>query len=335
MIETPALSANNADIIIFAALAVIVLIVFMTLQAEDATQQQLKARLKKMRQRYHASTGLISETKMTLRRQVADEPGGLIGILLKPLPNIDRLQDKLLRARYENLSAKVFLLRSTLVALCCAGAAVAFHKPILLGLAVGLVIGFVIPIKVLNHKIDKHMKKFLQIFPDGIDLIVRGLRSGLPIAEGISVVAREVPDPVGEIFRHVTDSVKLGVPLEKALQDMARQLNNTEFNFFATSIVLQRETGGNLGEILGNLSDVLRKRFTMKMKIKAMTSEARASAIIVGSLPFFVSAATQVMSPGYLNLLWEDKRGTHMLMLAAGMLWLGVTTMKRMAKFEL
>jgi tight adherence protein B len=337
MLQTQSISAGNADMIVFAALGVIVLIIFLSFQAGDAAQQRVRARLKRIRKRYHAtgSTGLIAETKMTLRRQIAEEPDGLIGILLRPIPKLERLQDKLARAGYPQANAKVFLLRSVLVVLCCAGGAVALQKPILIGIAVGLLVGFVIPIKVLNHKINAHVKKFLQIFPDGIDLIVRGLRSGLPIAEGIAVVSREVPDPVGEVFRHVADSVKLGVPLEKALQDMARQMNNTEFNFFTTSIILQRETGGNLGEILGNLSDVLRKRFTMKMKIKAMTSEARASAIIVGSLPFFVSTATHVMSPGYLNLLWEDARGTKMLMLAACMLWLGVTTMQRMAKFEL
>ncbi len=335
MLELKSISSNSADMVVFGALGVIVLIVFLALQTGGAEHKRMRQRIKKLQQRYHTSTGLISETKMTLKRQIADEPDGLIGLLLKPFPNVERLQDKLNRAGYKHSNAKVFLLRALLVVLCCGGAATALHKPLVLGLAIGLITGFVIPIKVLNYKIDRHMKKFLQIFPDGIDLIVRGLRSGLPIAEGIAVVAREVPDPVGEIFRHVADSTKLGVPLEKALQDMSRQLGNTEFNFFTTSIILQRETGGNLGEILGNLSEVLRKRFTMQMKIKAMTSEARASAIIVGSLPFLVSAATQVMSPGYLDLLWEDRRGTRMLMIAGGMLWFGVTSMKRMAKFEI
>ncbi len=335
MIETKSLSAGNADMIVFGLLGVIVLVIFFMLQASDASPKRNKARLKKLQQRYNKSTSLIAETKMTLKRQIAEEPGGLIGLLLKPFPNVQRLQDKLERAGYKTANAKVFLLRSLLVVLCCIGGSFALHKPVIIGIAVGLVLGLWLPIKVLNHKIDKHMKKFLQILPDGIDLIVRGLRSGLPIAEGIAVVAKEVPDPVGEVFRHVADSTKLGVPLEKSLQDIARQLGNTEFNFFATSIILQRETGGNLGEILGNLSNVLRLRFTMQMKIKAMTSEARASAIIVGSLPFLVSIATQLMSPGYLDLLWEDKRGTKMLMIAGGMLWFGVTSMKRMAKFEI
>jgi tight adherence protein B len=123
--------------------------------------------------------------------------------------------------------------------------------------------------------------------------------------------------------------------MEKALQDTARKLDNTEFNFFTTSIILQRETGGNLSEILNNLSEVIRKRYMMKMKIRAMTSEARASSIIIGVLPFIVSLAVMVISPGYLNPLIDDYRGNVSLIIASGMLVFGIWIMNRMAKFEI
>src|SRR5690606_10394833 len=131
--------------------------------------------------------------------------------------------------------------------------------------------------------------------------IVRGLRSGLPVSESIVLVSKEVPEPVGSVFGTVSNTMKLGVTMEKALQDMAEELDISEFNFFTTSIVLQRETGGNLAEILNNLSEVLRGRFMMQMKIKAMSSEARASTYIVAALPVFVFCAVSLMSPDYMK----------------------------------
>jgi tight adherence protein B len=209
------------------------------------------------------------------------------------------------------------------------------HKPLLLGIFGGIIFSFWLPLKVLKFKTGRRLKRFLRLFPDGIDLIVRGLRSGLPVSESIKLVAQEVEDPVGHTFEMIASTMKLGVPLEKALQEMAIKLDCTEFNFFTTSIVLQRETGGNLAEILGNLSDVLRKRFMMRMKIKAMSSEARASAVIVGSLPFIVFIALLVISPGYTDPLFRDGRGNICLGVAIGMLCTGVWSMNRMARFEI
>lgn len=295
----------------------------------------LKKRVTKLRKQ-HASprVKVANDTAVSLRRKIAEEPGGLVGFLTKPLPNMQKLSDKLKRAQM-TIPAKVFVLRSLLICIIGAVAAFGLGKNPMLGFGLGIIIGFWLPMKYINFRINSYTKKLLKIFPDAIDLIVRGLRSGLPVAESMNMVGQDIPDPIGSIFRTVTDSMKLGVPMDKALQDMARTLHNTEFNFFVTSIILQRETGGNLGEILSNLGDVLRKRYMMQMKIKAMTSEARASAWIVGSLPVIVSIATLVMSPGYMDILWEDYRGNIAFASAVGMLFLGVWTMKRMAKFEI
>ena len=257
-----------------------------------------------------------------------------MGILTKPLPNMKKLDAKLQRAQM-NIPAKVFLLRGLLVAMAIGGIVSFLGKPFFIGMGIGLIPGVLLPLKYVQFKINKEMKKFLGIFPDAIDLIVRGLRSGLPVSESMRMVGNEVPEPVGSIFKNITHTMELGVSMDKALQDTAETLQNTEFNFFATSIIIQRETGGNLGEILSNLSDVLRKRHMMKMKIKSMTSEARASAWIVGSLPVIVSAAVNVMSPGYQDILISDYRGNIALLIAIGMLVFGVWIMARMAKFEL
>lgn len=208
-------------------------------------------------------------------------------------------------------------------------------KSTLLGLFGGIIIGFGIPHIVTGRWARKRLNMFVKLFPDGIDLIVRGLRSGLPVAEGIQVVSREIPEPVSTIFGDIADKVRLGVTLENALKETTVKLRCTEFDFFSTSIILQRETGGNLSEILNNLSDVLRKRFMMQLKIKALSSEARASAYIIGALPFVVLIAVYVMSPGYMDPLFHDDRGQLCALGAATSLITGIGIMVRMTKFEI
>lgn len=296
-------------------------------------QENLRKRACKLQSRNKPQSAL-AETTLSLRRKISSEPGGLLGILTKPLPNMKKLDEKLKAAQME-IPAKVFVLRGVGIAIALAVLAGVTGKSIVLGFLLGVILGLGLPLKMVNMRITKNMKKFLRIFPDGIDLIVRGLRSGLPVAESMRMVGAEVPEPVGGVFRRVTDTMELGVPMEAALQEVANTLNNTEFNFFATSIVLQRETGGNLGEILSNLSDVLRRRFMMQMKIKAMTSEARASAWIVGSLPVIVSIVVLLMSPGYMDVLFDDFRGNMALGGAVCLLCSGVWVMCRMAKFEI
>ncbi len=294
-------------------------------------RSKIIARAKKLEARRHV---VAPKDSQSLRKQKAQASSGLIAVLVKPLPNMERLQSRLERTG-SHLSARNFLLRSLLFTGVCAGTATATHLPPLLGASVGVILGFWLPVKALGFKIESKKKKFLQLFPDAIDLIVRGLRSGLPVSESIVLVGNEVSDPVGSSFRNIASTMQLGVTMEEALQNEARKLDSTEFNFFITSIILQRETGGNLSEILGNLGEVIRKRYMMKMKIKAMTSEARASSVIIGSLPFVVGLALFVLSPEYVGSLWQDPRGNKALALAAGMLYTGIWSMNRMAKFEI
>ena len=176
---------------------------------------------------------------------------------------------------------------------------------------------------------------FLKLFPDAIDLIVRGLRAGLPVGQSMVNVAEEIPEPVKSTFKEITEQVALGMTFEKALEGAAKKLGMTEFNFFITSIILQRETGGNLGEILNNLSEVLRGRQTMRLKIKALSSEAKASAIIVGALPFFVFIALNVLSPDYLEPLYSDFRGNLAMFGAGCSLCIGGFIMMKMTQFEI
>jgi len=205
----------------------------------------------------------------------------------------------------------------------------------LLALMVGLAAGAGIPHYVLNFLIKRRANAFTTKFPDAIELLVRGLRSGLPVTETLGVVAGEVPGPVGEEFKLVTERIKIGRTMEDALQDTADRLNMPEFSFFCITLAIQRETGGNLAETLANLADVLRKRAQMKLKIRAMSSESKASAYIVGSLPFIVFGLIYWVNPGYIGNFFIDDR----LIIAGlgGFTWMGIGffIMAKMVSFEI
>jgi len=205
----------------------------------------------------------------------------------------------------------------------------------MLALAVGILIGGGLPHFVVGWAINKRIKNFVTRLPDAMDLLVRGLRSGLPVTETLGVVAREVPGPVGVEFKLVTDRIKVGRTMEEALQETADRLNLPEFNFFCITLAIQRETGGNLAETLSNLSDVLRKRAQMKLKISAMSSESKASAYIVGALPFIVFALIYTINPEYTLQFFSDERliATGL----GGLTWLGIGAfiMAKMVSFEI
>lgn len=205
----------------------------------------------------------------------------------------------------------------------------------LLALGIGLAVGIGLPHIVVGHFIKKRTNQFTVKFADAIELLVRGLRSGLPVAETLNVVAQEIPGPVGEEFKLVTERMRIGKPMEDALQDTADRLNMPEFSFFCITLAIQRETGGNLAETLSNLADVLRKRAQMKLKIRAMSSESKASAYIVGSLPFIVFIMIYWVNPPYLGGFFTDDR--LIVTGLGGLTWMsiGAFIMAKMVSFEI
>ena len=230
-------------------------------------------------------------------------------------------------AKYATISLTVVIVTFTLLKLK--------GLPTLLALMMSLFIGIGGPHFVIGKMIKRRLAKFTSNFPDAIELMVRGLRSGLPITETLGVVASEIPGPVGIEFRTVSDKMKIGRTMEGALQDVADRLGTPEFQFFVITLAIQRETGGNLAETLSNLADVLRKRAQMKLKIKAMSSESKASAYIVGSLPFIVFTLVYMMNPKYLGGFFTEPR----LMVAGlgGLIWMsiGAFIMAKMVSFEI
>ena len=206
---------------------------------------------------------------------------------------------------------------------------------VLMSLLIGIMIGAGLPHLVVSRLIKRRTNAFNAKFPDAIELLVRGLRSGLPVAETLGVVAGEVPGPVGAEFRAVVERIKIGRTMEEALQVTANKLGTAEFQFFVITLAIQRETGGNLAETLSNLAEVLRKRAQMKLKIKAMSSESKASAYIVGALPFIVFGMIYWINPNYIGGFFTDER--LIVTGLGGMVWMSIGgfIMAKMVSFEI
>ena len=224
----------------------------------------------------------------------------------------------------------------------CAGltavSAIGFASTTRLGLIpslfFGSLIGTAVPHKVVGRMGKRRLAKFIALFPEAIDLIVRALRSGLPISEAIVGAGHEIADPVGSELSHVESGMRLGRDLESLLWDTAKRIDTPEFRFFVIALSVQRETGGNLAETLANLADVLRRRRQMQAKARAMASETRATTMILGGLPVVVIGVLMMTSPAYLVPLYNDVRGLIIDGIGLTMLVTGVFIMNKMANFE-
>jgi tight adherence protein B len=204
------------------------------------------------------------------------------------------------------------------------------------GVALGgsLGIGIGLPNVWLGWKARRRAKLFNLLFPEAIDLIVRALRAGLPVQEAIGNVARDIKDPVGAIFRRVQQEVQLGVPIETALWRVANTVQTSEFNFLIVSLSIQRDTGGNLAETLANLSALLRARQQLRLKIRAFTSEARTTMMIMVGLPFLVGGGLFLISPGYIGPLFTTETGQMIAAGAACSMGLGIFIMNKIATIK-
>ena len=180
----------------------------------------------------------------------------------------------------------------------------------------------------------RRQKKFVTEFSNAIDVIVRGVKSGLPVNECLKIISREAPAPVCDEFHMLTEGMRVGMSLEQSLERMHDRMPIQEVNFFGIVLLIQQKTGGNLAEALGNLSNVLRGRKLMEGKIKALSAEAKASAYIIGSLPFLVMGAVKMASPEYLDPLFTTKTGNFILIGAGLWMGMGIMVMKKMCQIK-
>jgi tight adherence protein B len=178
----------------------------------------------------------------------------------------------------------------------------------------------------------RYQAQLFKQLPDAMGLILRAIRAGLPMGEALANVARELPSPSREEFGQVVSNIAVGQPIDAALFGLAERSGLTEYYFFAVTVGLQAQTGGNLGETLENLAEMVRKRVQMVAKVKALTGEARVSAIIISALPFVLGGLISMLTPGYLNPLVETDLGFRMLLIGAGMLTMGLLVIRGMVK---
>ncbi len=204
---------------------------------------------------------------------------------------------------------------------------------VILGMLFASVFG--LPRWVISFLIKRRRNKFLEEFPNALDLITRSLRSGLPLNDAVRLVAGEAREPVKTEFRRVVEAQQVGLSMSEACTRMTNHMPLQEVSFFAIVIAIQAQAGGNLSEALGNLSKVLRERKKMKAKVKALSMEAKASAVIIGALPFIVMLLVYLTSPQYMMILFADPRG-HLILLGAG-IWMsiGIFIMRNMVNFEI
>jgi len=233
-----------------------------------------------------------------------------------------------------SLNVRTFYIISAVVGVVAALVAFVLGLPILAVLGLALVFGLGLPRWIVGFLAKGRMKKFSLEFPNAVDVIVRGIKSGLPVHECFKIIGRESPAPLGPEFQKLVEGLGVGLTLEQALEKMFERMPTPELRFFTIVIAIQQKTGGNLAEALGNLSAVLRARRMMGEKIKALSSEALASAGIIASLPPAVMTMVMMTTPSYMMPLFNDFRGNFMLLLAAVLMSTGVFVMKRMISFK-
>jgi tight adherence protein B len=205
---------------------------------------------------------------------------------------------------------------------------------ILAAAAFGFAAGFGAPHWFLNRMKKRREAKFLDAFPDAVDVIVRGIKAGLPLFDSLKIVVNDAKEPVKSEFAAIVETQAIGMPLSDACARLYERMPVSEANFFGIVIAIQQKAGGNLSEALGNLSKVLRERKKMKGKIKAMSMEAKASAWIIGSMPPAIMGIVYIMTPGYMDVMWASPTGRLLLVGSAIWMAIGIFTMKKMINFD-
>jgi len=290
-------------------------------------------RMQRVRERARGKGADEKAAEMILR---LDQKGktGFDAMLRQYLPRPDLLRQRLYRTGW-SIGLGAYAIGCVVTAIVAMGAMLYFGLPLAAAVPGGLVAGLALPHMAVGFACARRAKKFTGMFPEAIGLMVRGIKSGLPIAETFVVIAQEVPDPVGGEFRRVSDEVRLGQSMDQALWDAAKRVDTPEIKFLVVSLSVQRETGGNLAETLENLDSILRRRRQMKLKIKAMSSEARASAAIIGALPFIMLAILSAVNQGYIAKLFDTSMGNMMLGAGGFSMAIGIFIMQKMARFDI
>lgn len=321
--------------------AIFLLVVFLLLFAvtftgwSGATDTKERAdvveRLNKVRDRFVGKPD-PEAVALTLKRE--EKKSRLDALAGRFLPNPDKWRKQLARTGTNLTIGKVAIGAAVFGLVLGIGLTEIGIAP-LVGWPAAIGATFLAPRVLIGYLVNRRATRFIAVFPDAVGLMVRGLRAGLPVTETIAGVTHEIGEPVGAEFRRISDQIQLGQPLEDALWESAGRIDLPEFTFMAIAFSIQRETGGNLAETLENLDLILRRRRQLHLKIRTFSAEARASATIVGALPFVVMGILAVLDFDYVALLFNTPSGHMYLTAAMTTLVVGVFAMIRLGKFRI
>ncbi len=276
--------------------------------------------------------GVGKDKSAARRRQIQDT--------LKQFEEAEKKRRKKLTVRQMigqaglDISMNAFIISSVIVGVVFFVGSFIVGVPIYISAIAAVVGAFGLPRWLLNFLAKRRRETFLREFADAIDVMVRGIKAGLPVSDALKVIAKETPAPVGPEFLDVVEGQRVGITIDQGLERMYERMPLAEVNFLAIVMAIQAKTGGNLAEALGNLSRVLRDRKKMKQKIQSVSQEAKASAAIIGALPFLIAAAMMVLNPTYLLPLFETKIGNVMLVCSGLWMSCGVLVMRKMINFD-
>lgn len=271
-------------------------------------------------------TEIQKTTDITRKRALSSIPW--VHTMLMRIPHLSRIDNLLIQSDIK-YPTSVFLLTSLLLAVVGFYFAFVLAGTLLLAVPVAVLMGL-IPYFVTSVKKNQRMKKFERQLPDALDLAARSLRAGHAFSGGLQMVAEEFDAPLGTEFQRTIAQVNLGVSIEQALQNLASRVDCPDLKFFAVSVIIQRESGGNLAEILESISSLIRARFKLRGKIRTLTAEGKLSAAILIGIPFFIALALSFLSPEYIRVLATDPTGKMLVVAALIMMGLGLIWMKKM-----
>lgn len=233
-----------------------------------------------------------------------------------------------------DIAPRLFYIISFIIGAAIGLATLVAGMPWYVAAMAGIAAALGLPRWVLKFLLRRRQQIFLNDFADAVDIMVRGLKSGLPITDAMKVISTETPPPVGPEFLEIVEGQRVGISIDQGIERMFERMPLAEVNFLGIVMNIQSKTGGNLAEALNNLSKVLRDRKKMKGKIKAMSQEAKASAAIIGSLPFIIMGALTVLNPAYLNPLWDTTIGNFLVIGSGVWMLMGVLVMRKMINFD-
>ncbi|MEM4988764.1 type II secretion system F family protein [Collimonas sp. H4R21] len=289
---------------------------------------------KKISKRLQALSASLDKTKQSQllkQRMLSEIP--LFERILLSLPRARRLDRFILQAGLDWTVSKLLLSCVALAVAGCLAMTFLVHQSLLLGAALGIALA-ALPLLYVRHKRSRRLARIEQQLPDVLDLITRALRSGHAFSSGLQMVGDEMAEPIAGEFRIVHDEVNFGVSLQQALTNLSERIPITDLRYFVVAVLIQRDSGGNLTDVLGNLSRLIRERLKLLSKVRVLSSEGRLSAWILGLMPFALGAAMSFLNPDFMKPLWHDPIGIAIIKYMLVLMVLGILVLRKIIRIR-